>query len=140
MERQNGKWVRALPRSSPQLALRATVSHAAYKELGIRAPSSHKETDIIVTTDSGAQISVMPLKDLRALHLSQSDLIPVNARVAGAAKNSTIDVVGVVFLNIKYKGENTDTMMYVASNVTRTYISLNECINLKLINKGFPQA
>ena len=45
-----------------------------------------------------------------------------------------------MFLNIKYKGENTDTMMYVASNVTRTYISLNECINLKLINKGFPQA
>ena len=75
---------------------------------------------------------------LRKLKVPIDHLIPVQANVNGAGKNSRINILGALFLHIQTEDEYTEVMCYVSSNVSRAYMSKATCVALKLLPEEFP--
>ena len=89
-------------------------------------------------------MDVLPIKIVQNMGLDPCSLIPVKAQVVCASQGSKLNIVGGLFLQVRNPGPHSQTspsalrLFYVASNVSRTYLSLSTLQALHVISADFP--
>ena len=140
-------WKEAAPMDSPTLQVHLTVHTSTYSALHLPLPMAnpqhhklpHKVSSV---ADSGAQMDILAKYDLEKMGLTHTSLFPVRAKANGASQGSTIDILGGIILKIKgahAQSRSTLQLFYVASNVTRTYLSLSTLKALGVVEPDFPR-
>ena len=140
-------WKEAAPIDSPTLQVHLEVHTPTYSALHLPLPMVHPQSHrspnkVSSVADSGAQMDILARYDLEKMGVSSTSLFPVRARANGASQGSTIDILGGIILKIKgahSQSRSTLQLFYVASNVTRTYLSLSTLKALGVVEQDFPK-
>ena len=140
-------WQQKKCRPSPTLPITLAVHSASYRTLGLplpdfldpQGPDRMKESAI---PDSGAQLTIVPLKLLKKWGIAAKSLLPVNARVSGASQGSVINLLGalIVMMTEPETGNTWLELAYVADNVHNLYLCLGCGIGLGIFDENFPRA
>jgi hypothetical protein len=137
-------WQEAAPPSSPTLSVALSLSLSSYREMNLQEPDRRTRSTVVsAVADTGAQMDILSLPALRAIGLDPASLVPVKARVSGAVRGSKLDILGCVLLEVQGPAASagqpsTRGMFYVASNVTRCYLSLSCLQSLAVVPPDFP--
>ena len=137
-------WVRQAARNKPMVELYSRLDMGAYKELGLKPPSKQiKVSSGQHLADTGASICLGGKSYLRSLGLSIEDLTPCDMTVCGA-NNSSIKVLGALLIEFSrgpgYNEPRTKQIVYICEGVVGALLSLEACMDLKLVNESFPQS
>ena len=138
------KWVTSHPPAAPFIRLKVEVDTKAYRFNSIKPPSAYKHRTAVMDAlaDSGCQACCMGLEQLPRLGLSTNDLLECDMKLSGA-NNSTIEVVGAVFIVISGKDKSgnswqTNQLCYVARGVKKLIMSMEACMKLGILSQSFP--
>ena len=133
-------------KSDPQPITNVTIKAipSDILDIGIK-PSFNKPTVAIkfnALADTGCQSTLGGLNVLQSLHLSQSQLIPVNMKMT-AANNKRIEIIGALPLRISGTSTTgeviyTRQLVYFTPATDKLFLSKNACTALGLISKNFP--
>ena len=134
------------PLTSPQLKVKMKLHMDTYQALNLSPPlllhvGEPRPTTNTGVADSGAQMDISCLAMARSLGVDINSLLPVQARVFGATREAEIDILGAMFVECSHPTEpslTTVRMFYVASNVTRSYLSLGTLKALGVVEENFP--
>ena len=135
------------PLASPQLKVKMKLHMATYQLLNLSPPlllygGEPRPTTSHGVADTGAQMDIISLAMARSLGVDINSLLPVRARVFGASREAEIDILGAMFVEISHPTQpslTTVRMCYVASNVTRSYLSLGTLKALGVVEENFPR-
>ena len=140
-------WREAPPLNSPTVQVRLRLHLKTYSAMRLPPPSTSKgrsggATKASGVTDTGAQMNILPVKEIEKLGIDQHSLLPVRTVVSGATKGSRLNILGAVFLSVK--GMLTDSretlqLFYVADNVISIYLSLSTLKALGIVPPDFPK-
>lgn len=100
-------------------------------------PDCDKSTALHIFPDSGASICLAGTKHLALLGLRPENLIRCT-KVARAVGNFEIKCVGWLPVVFSVYGRNTKQALYVCERVERLYFSKAACIEVGILQKGFP--
>ena len=149
MEGTDGSWGfrETGPLPSPQLKARMRLHMETYNALDLSPPQMlySGEPRPITTnsvSDTGAQMDISDLAMARSLGVDTNSLLPVRARVFGASREAELNILGAMFVEISHPTQpslKTIRMFYVASNVSRTYLSLGTLKALEMVEENFPR-
>ena len=92
-------WREAPPLESPTLLVRLEVHMATYSALQLPTPMASNNKcpmpgKVRSIADSGAQMDILALRELEAMRVLPSSLLPVLAQVSGASHGSSINIIG----------------------------------------------
>ena len=143
-------WQESAPLPSPLLPVCLSVHVPSYSLLGLPLPKlvvgrGPRAVDEQGVADTGAQMDLISAVTARALGLDTATLLEVRARVFGASRGAEIQLLGGVLLEVRppgstqREGPTTVRLFYVASNVSRTYLSLSTLKTLGVVNVDFPK-
>ena len=135
------------PLPSPQLKTQMKLHLDTYKLHNLTPPKMlHTGLPRPVTregvADTGAQMDISSLDMARSLGVDISSLLPVRARVFGASREAELKILGAMFVEVGHPTKPSLTsirMFYVASNVSRTYLSLGTLKALGVVEESFPR-
>ena len=140
-------WRETPPMNSPTFPLHLEVHHPSYTALQLPPPTSPhlkptrtRKTDGVA--DSGAQMNILPVKDVLAMNIQLSSLLPARVRVGGASQGSKINIIGALLLRIRGTVSGSRSALqifYVADNVSRIYLSLSCLKSLGVLPPDFPR-
>ena len=144
-------WQQSAIKPSPTLPVELSLCHRAYQDLQIPPPSTKKPGQVPRSTvrrsvaDTGAQLNVMDVQTLKDMGIDEKTLAPCTVKLRGATRGSEIDVLGVVFVEVRAPGPpatraRLPQQFYVASNVTQTYLSFRCLQDLGVVSEMFPRA
>ena len=149
MKGPDGGWGfrETVPLSSPQLETQMKLHLATYKlhnfpqprMLYTGPPRSMTSNGV---ADTGAQMDISSMDMARSLGVDVTTLLPVRARVFGASREAELNILGAMFVEISHPTKPPLTsirMFYVASNVSRTYLSLGTLKALLVVEGSFPR-
>ena len=149
-------WHEATPLPSPLLKVCLSVHKSSYIHLALPLPRVLPGQGLQpvvkeAVADTGAQMDVMSAATARGLGIDSATLLPVKARVFGASRGAEIHLLGGILLEVRppgtipppgtdVKGDiSTVRLFYVASNVSRTYLSQATLKNLGIVDANFPR-
>ena len=94
--------------------------------------------------DTGAQVNVVDVDTIRGMGLNAGSLIPTRTKIKGVAAGSKLDLLGVVFLDVRAVGPpqveaTVPQMFYVALNTKSVYISHQCMVDIGVISPEFPR-
>ena len=94
--------------------------------------------------DTGAQVNVVDVDTIRGMGLDAGSLIPTRTKIKGVAAGSRLDLLGVVFLDVRAVGPpqveaTVPQMFYVALNTKSVYISHQCMVDIGVISPEFPR-
>ena len=128
-------------RSPPQPLIDVVISthRSDYRTHG---HTLRHETPHLITTamaDTGCQSCLAGPKLMRALHLTDDDLIPA-CLIMHSASGTNMPILGAALTRITTQstGRQTRQMLYFSPIATKLYLSLATCTDLGLIPTGFP--
>ena len=149
---QDGTWAfrETGPLASPQLQVRLELHTDTYDSLSLPLPTraaGQRETGVeqAGVADTGAQMDICSVSTARAMGWDITSLLPVKARVFGASKDAELKILGGIFLDVRPPSPtntqvlSTVRLFYVASNVTKTYLSLGTLKALHVVEEEFPR-
>ena len=136
-----GEWRRMRFREHPTVNLKLSTNSNDYKSFGLCCPSV-PSTEIIATTDTGAQSCLWSLQDCKKAGYDIENIKPVNLDMS-AANRSPIKVTGAIFAHLTGKGQSGEpiscaTMIYISPSVKGFYLSYEAMIDLGIIAHNFP--
>ena len=133
------RWIQR--RSPPQPLIEVTISthRSDYRAHG---HTLRHETTRLPTTamaDTGCQSCLAGPQLMKALHLTEADLIPA-CLVMHSASGTNLPILGAALTRIAVQstGQHTRQMLYFSSIATKLYLSLATCQDLGLITAGSP--
>ena len=134
------------PLASPQLKVNMKLHTETYDILNLSPPhllygGEPRPITNNGVADTGAMMDISSLAMARSLGVDINTLLPVQARVFGATREAEIVILGAMFVEISHPTQpslNTVRMFYVASNVSRTYLSLATLKALGVVEEDFP--
>ena len=141
-------WYKCRARDSPSLPISFSVDNGAYAALGL-SPSmfcnmvTRKTINGHGTADTGAQLTVIPAKQVENMGIKLDSIFPVQSRLNGA-QDAPIMVEGGVLLVITATNpqngitRSSHQLCYVSHHVSTTFLSLSVCMDLGLVPKSFP--
>ena len=137
-------WREITPMDSPILPVTLEIHVHTYTALKLPPPvmSRPHKTKVRSVADSGAQLNIIPVREITAMGIKIDSLLPVSVRVSGASQGSSINIVGGVLLRVKglaSKSCSSLQLFYVANNVSRTYLSLSTLKALRVVPVDFPK-
>jgi hypothetical protein len=150
VEQPGGAWAwRETPaRPSPTLRVQLGVHLPSYSSPRLPPPRMAQGRQLApaieeAVADTGAQMNICPVEVVERLGIDPGTLLPVNVRVFGASRGAKIDILGAVLVRVSdpYHGRDSKSalaMVYVASNVTKTYLSLATLTALGTVPITFP--
>ena len=120
--------------------LQLKVSDSATKQLNLTKIKGSKSTSVRALFDTGTQMCVSDWDVAKRMGLKKSDFwVPVLS--VSVADNSSLGLMGAYFLTMSSDSGNTsEQLVYFANDVGEFYLSKAALINLKVIDKNFPQA
>ena len=138
------------PLASPQLKISLKLHIDTYETMSLPMPvrtagHSEKGVDTSGVADTGAQMDICSVSTVRSMGLDTTSLLPVKARVFGASKDAELNILGGIMLEVRppYLLQDqvlsTVRLFYVASNVTKTYLSLGTLKALHVVEEEFPR-
>ena len=138
------------PLASPQLKISLKLHIDTYESMSLPMPvrtagHSEKGVDTSGVADTGAQMDICSVSTVRSMGLDTTSLLPVKARVFGASKDAELNILGGIMLEVRppYLLQDqvlsTVRLFYVASNVTKTYLSLGTLKALHVVEEEFPR-
>ena len=141
-------WYPSKALDSPQLPVSFSVDHNAYAALGLSLPRSRNNVNGKTklgygTADTGAQLTVVPVRQIENMGIRIDSIFPVQSRLNGA-QDAPIMVEGGILLVITATDPKTGItrsshqLCYVSRHVTTTFLSLSACIDLGLVPRSFP--
>ena len=144
------KWDKRHPKPSPTLTVTVALDRAAYGELKLNLPQLIKKPGAghararTATADSGAQLTVINVMELRALGIKVSSIFPLATLVNTVTKTS-VDLLGGVFLTFTSSDptssivKKTRQLCYVSKSVPGIYLSEEACTALGCLPSEFPK-
>ena len=148
MEGPDGSWAfREIgPLPSPQLKVKMQLDTDAYTAHNLPPPQllhpgKPRPVTSLGVADTGAQMDICDLATAKSVGVDIASLLPVKARVFGATREAELKIVGAMFVKISHPSlpsRTTIRMFYVASNVSRTYLSLGTMKALGVVEQNFP--
>ena len=137
--------------ASPTLPVRLSVCQQAYVDLQRQPPKSAAPGRALrsvvkrLVSDTGAQMNVLDGGTAKELGIDLTSIIPTMVKMNGAARGSSLKVIGVVFLDVAVPGwkgqkESLPQQFYVIENVRTSYLSRRCLIDLGVIGSDFPKA
>ena len=144
------KWKKTLPPAPPVISVSLSIDRQAYGELKLNPPKLVKRPGAgharrrNATEDTGAQLTVMNIKELTGLGIKQNSIFQVETGV-NTVTSSAVDIVGGVFLRISAYDEmrkqrrETRQLCYVSKSIQGIYLSEEACRALGTIPETFPQ-
>ena len=136
-------WVTKRSKDDPTVTVKLKTCEDGYKSLNL-IPKLSKTITHTAIADTGARTTVAGMNLVRALGLTQADLIPVKLQLYGA-NGSNLNILGGIFLSITSKDANNKTwetkqLCYIQSdNAQRFYLSRVACEQLGIIHDTFPE-
>ena len=128
-------------RSPPQPNLDVWISaHAEdFQCHGHTLPAETRNLATTAMADTGCQSCLAGPSLLSDLHLSSTDLIPVNL-LMHSASGTNLPIMGAALLRIKARPSGTETrqMVYFSPIANKLYLSLATCEDLELLPRDFP--
>ena len=93
---------------------------------------------IYVVPDTGAQVTIGGEKQMRELGLSHEDLdLSSNIELRNASKGK-MTILGSHMITLIHNGQACKETVYFASGVEHLFLSLQSCIQLKIVAENFP--
>ena len=138
-------WRETPPMNIPTLQIRLKLHLGTYAAMNLPPPDTRSRVVNTKTTgvaDTGAQMNILPVKELSRLRISAESLLPVNAAVSGATEGSRLNILGAVFLSVRgmsHNSKETLQLFYVADNVVTIYLSLSTLKGLGVVPLDFPR-
>jgi hypothetical protein len=142
------RWVEDSMRPSPLLEVTLELHAASYLAMDLPPPRflQGRSSCPVITSgvaDTGAQMDICSPALAQQLGIDTSSLFPVKARVFAASRGASIDIIGGIIVKMSAPGRrnalSTVRLMYVASNVSRTYLSLSTLTDLGVVDEAFPR-
>ena len=143
------KWEEDIMRPSPLLEVTLELHTTSYLGLDLPLPrflqgrSSSRPVTASGVADTGAQMDICSPALAQQLGIDTSSLFPVKARVFAASRGASIDIIGGIIVKMSAPGRQTALstvrLIYVASNVSRTYLSLSTLTDLGVVDEAFPR-
>ena len=143
------QWVQKPPPSSPHLSVSVAVDKVAYGELKLNPPCLVKKKGAgharnrKATTDTGAQLTVINVNEVKNLGIKLNSLFPLLTNVNTVTKDA-VDIIGGVFLKISASDQksgnvrSTRQLCYVSKSVPGVYLSEDACKELGCLPSKFP--
>ena len=138
-------WRESKPTASPRVEVTMKIHQSSYRSLSISQPHCilQPPSPIQAVPDSGAQMCVVPARTIRGQGIDPSSLFKVKSRVCGASDGSKINILGGALMEISGTGSKSHVktleLVYVANNVSQTYLSLDVCLRLGILHPNFPE-
>ena len=109
-----------LPPDPSTIRLKASVSFSTYKNNNfpcymLRSHVTEEnlpidnQSDLLLNTDTGAQVNVLPLQDILDLGMDRTSVLPTSLCLDGA-DHSNLPVIGVIFLDVEGETPQGETM------------------------------
>ena len=147
---QAWSWQEATPLASPLLPVSLSIHAPSYSLLDLPQPQllSRRPPPAAngeAVADTGAQMDICSVATAKSLGVDINSLLPVRARVFGASRGAEIQILGGMFLEVGPAGPKdtsstrTVRLFYVATNVSRTYLSLATLKALRVVDSDFPR-
>ena len=134
----NGKeFVPEKPASPPKIAVSIVVMDDVHKKFGKRHAGPLGSPKQVTCPDTGAQTCNMGLDVLKKLNIPISYLVKTKHRIGGVTQTS-LEVMGSVFVKIRRGDEVTRQVIYVAKNILGLFLSQSALKDLKMIPSNFP--
>ena len=146
---ESKQWKQKSPNPSPTITVSVQVDRKAYKELNLNPPRLVKKNSAghararKATADTGAQLTVVNVRELMALGIKKDSIFPLATTVNTVTKAS-VDLLGGVFVVISSYDPRTQAvrrtrqLAYVSTSVPGIYLSNEACIDLGCVPKEFP--
>ena len=96
-----------------------------------------KETFMDCIPDTGAQVTVGGLQQMKQLQISKEQLLAPHHTLKHAG-GKRLNVIGSCKATIQHNKQSIDTDIYFATEISNMYLSLNLCKQLKLVHEEFP--
>ena len=135
-------WRKVSALSHPTVSLEISANPDDYRDFGYPCPKLTSKK-ITVVTDSGAQSCLWSRRAYLDCGFSVKDLIPVKHRMK-AANRVPIEIDGAILLRltgVSRDGETLESavMVYVSPDANCFYLSKEAMIQLRIIDRDFPQ-
>ena len=147
-----GVWAfqEAAPLASPQLNVELKLHTGSYSTLGLSQPellsgSAGGAVSVPAVADTGAQMDICSVSTVRTMGWDTASLVPVKVRVFGASRDAELNILGGILLDVRPPATShtqvlsTVRLFYVASNVSKTYLSLGTLKALHVVEEQFPR-
>ena len=139
-----GKWAKACIVDHPEVLVNISPELSGYKELNLmgKLPSYIHDISCKALVDTGAQMVVLGLNTVHKMGLKQENLVPVGLKIK-AANTGGLNLLGGVLVRISGKDKNgrlrvSKQLAYVASEVTKVFLSKQASEDLGIISHTFP--
>ena len=91
------------------------LSPESVKKIGQSSKKKTRKKTVLAVADTGCQTTTAGIEILRALDVDESFLIPTKHKIIGITDTS-LDIKGVLILDIMWEGKLTKLMTYVSGN------------------------
>jgi len=126
------------PKASPLVEVEASLMSDVHQEFGVSCKPTFPTITINAIADTGCQTTTAGVNVLKKLNISRDMLIPTRHKIVGITENS-LEIIGVVMLNLKHAGRTTRQMVYISTQPGGLYLSETALIALGLIHENFPK-
>ena len=133
-------WQQRPARRKPFIKVKMRVDKEACKLFGARNMNVQtQETENLGMADTGASVCMSGTRPMRAMGLTEANLMKCDLRLYGA-DNSDINLLGAVFVIITdtRTGRDTRQLLYVCEKAASLLLSLEACTDLGLVSPEFP--
>ena len=139
-DKTSQSWQQRPARKKPFINVKMKVDKESCKLHGAR--NMNVKTDVIEDrgmADTGASVCLSGPKTMRAMGLTEANLMNCDLRLYGA-DNSDIELLGAVFVIITdtQTGRETKQVLYVCNKAASLILSLEACADLGLVSPDFP--
>jgi hypothetical protein len=126
-----------LPRLSVDVSVLTETHTAFHKHISLNTNSNQGKCLTDAIADTGAQTCACGLDVIRALGISEQDLVPTSHRITSVT-SAAMDIAGVLFASISAKGQVTKQAIYVGRNIEGLFLSVKALHDLGSIPSAFP--
>lgn len=140
MEWTGERFEPCVPSAHPTVSAQFRVMHDAHATFGKRLDPGLATRPAAVDTfaDTGAMACASGPELLDALGIPERYLIRTSHRIHGVT-GSSLNVIGSLLVVISVDGRETRQVMYIARNLTGTYLSARALADLGITQRDFPR-
>ena len=137
--RHTKRWTQRKSQPQPHLEVTIATRREDFRQHGHTLRQETQALTADAMADTGCQSCLAGPQLLTRLHLTETDLIPVNL-IMHSASGDDLPILGAAILRItaSVTGQETRQMVYFSHIASKLYLSLATCIDLMLLPNNFP--
>ena len=138
MEWEGSEFTPKKPEPSPTVTVSIQIIQQSHARFGKTTNPSLRHTEVNGITDSGCQTCTAGPEILKQLNCPASYLVRTRHRIIGITESS-LDIIGALFLNIELNGRSTKQMVHISKNCRGFFLSQTAMKDLNIVPTNFPQ-